>query len=160
VDPVADALNRLAAILAGNVRVTTLEGGTGRNIFQGFIGDAITGTTAVVVWTPNPGKRYRLRGFSITAIVKTVLAAANVGVLYFHDSSNAQYVVAPCGSFAATEAAGTIITGSDCGSLTVNLHEGVRGSAVDTTLKLGASLDIGAGAIRYCGVVWGVEEDG
>lgn len=158
-DPVADAINRLAGTLAGQVQVTTTPGATGRNIFQGFIGDSITGTTAVVVWTPSKGKRFVLRGFSITAIVKTVLAAANVGTLYFHDSSGASVVVAPCGAFAATAAAGTIITGSDSGPLTVNLHEGVRGSAVDTTLKLAASLDIGSGVIRYCGVVWGIEED-
>lgn len=157
-DPVADAINRLANTLAGQVQVTTLPGATGRNIFQGFVGSAITGTTAATIWTPNTGKRFVLRGFSITAIVRDVLAAAKPGTLYFHDSSSSTQVIAPCGAFDATAAAGTIITGAN-GPYTLNLHEGVRGSAVDTTLKLAASLDIGSGVIRYCGVVWGIEED-
>ena len=89
--------------------------------------------------------------------MQTVLAAANPGTLYFHDSSSSTTVICPVGSFGATDAAGTILTGS-AGPFTIDLGTGVRGTAIDTTLKLAASLDIGSGRIRYCGVVWGVEE--
>jgi hypothetical protein len=135
----------------------TVRSATASDIYQPFIGAAIAGTTAVTIWTPNAGRRFVLRGFAITAIVRDVLVAAKPGTLYFHDSSSSTTVIAPVGSFDATAAAGTIITGS-AGPFMLDLGSGVRGKAVDTTLKLAASLDIGAGVIRYCGAVWGVEE--
>ena len=155
---VVEALTRLATVLQSQIQVTTLDGARGSTEFKSFIGDSISGTTSVVVWTPNTGRRFRLRGFAITAIVKTTLVSANPGVLYFFDSSSATQVIAPVGSFAKNATQNTIIAGSAEGSMVVDLQEGVRGTAVNTTLKLGASLDIGAGEIRYCGVTWGVEE--
>ena len=150
------ALSDLTLAVRGGLQMT-IRSGTASDIYQPFIGAAITGTTAVTIWTPSTGKRFVLRGFAITAIVRDVLAAAKPGTLYFHDSSSSTTVICPVGSFGATDAAGTILTGT-AGPFTIDLGSGVRGTAVDTTLKLAASLDIGSGVIRYSGVVWGTEE--
>lgn len=155
-DTIVDALNRLAGVLAGQVQVTMLEGGTGRNVYQSFQ-SSITGTNTATVWTPQTGRRYVLRGFAITAVVRTVLASASAHALYFQDSGTGTPTVAPIGAYGATDAIGTILTGSS-GPFVCQLHEGVRGSAVDTVLRVAAGNDIGSGVIRFTGVVWGVEE--
>jgi len=150
------ALSDLTLAVRGGLQMTT-RSASASDIYQPFIGAAITGTTAATIWTPSTGRRFVLRGFAITAIVRDVLAAAKPGTLYFHDSSSASTVICPVGSFGATDAAGTILTGT-AGPFTIDLGSGVRGTAIDTTLKLAASLDIVGGVIRYCGVVWGTEE--
>ena len=150
------ALSDLTLAVRGGLQMTT-RSASASDIYQPFIGDSITGTTAVTIWTPSTGRRFVLRGFAITAIVKTTLVAANPGTLYFHDSSSTTAVICPVGSFATLAAQDTVLTGSN-GPFTIDLGTGVRGTAVDTTLKLAPSLSIGAGEIRYCGVVWGVEE--
>jgi hypothetical protein len=161
-DPVADALNRLTAVLQGQLQVTTLDGARGRNVFvpfQGAIGNSGGGgSTTVTIWTPESGKRYVLRGFAITAVVRTLLAAASAHALYFHDSSSTTAIIAPIGSYGPTDAVGTILTGT-AGPLVCNLHEGVRGTAVGTSLKLTSGNDLSTGIIRFTGVVWGVLED-
>jgi hypothetical protein len=150
------ALSDLTLAVRGGLQMTQ-RSATASDIYQPFINNSITGTTAATIWTPSAGRRFVLRGFAITAIVQTVLAAANPGTLYFHDSSSGTQVVAPVASFDATAAAGTILTGS-AGPFVLNLGSGVRGTAVGNSLKLAASLDIVGGVIRYAGVVWGVEE--
>lgn len=150
------ALSDLTLAVRGGLQMTT-RSATASDIYQPFIGAAITGTTAATIWTPSTGRRFVLRGFAITAIVRDVLAAAKPGTLYFHDSSSSSVVICPVGSFDATAAAGTILTGS-AGPFVLNLGSGVRGTAVGNSLKLAASLDIVGGVIRYAGVVWGVEE--
>lgn len=150
------ALSDLTLAVRGGLQVTRRDADSS-SIYQGFVGSAITGTTAATIWTPNTGRRFVLRGFAITAVVRDILAAAKPGLLYFHDSSSSTQVIAPVAAFDATAAVGTILTGSS-GPFVLDLGSGVRGSAVDTTLKLAASLDIVGGVIRYAGVVWGVEE--
>ena len=150
------ALSDVTLAVRGGLQMTT-RSGTASEIYQPFIGAAINGTTAATIWTPSTGKRFVLRGFAITAIVRDTLVAAKPGTLYFHDSSSSSVVICPVGSFGATDAAGTILTGT-AGPFTIVLRRAVPATATDTTLKLAASLDIGTGTIRYCGVVWGTEE--
>lgn len=151
-----DGVRDLVRLFSTPLVVTTFDSTTSREVFLGFSGNDVIGTTKATLWTPSTGRRFVLRGFSITAVVQTVLAASDPSTLRLTDSGNTT-TVAPVGSYDATAAAGTIITGS-AGPLTVNLHEGVRGSVVGSTLQLTASNDIGTGRIRYAGVVWGIEE--
>lgn len=163
------ALSDLTLAVRGGLQMTTRSGDRSSDqfvAFQGAIGNGGGGgSTTAVVWTPSAGTRYVLKGFAITAIVRTTLAATSNHALYFYDSSGTSIVVAPIASYVATQVAAAaaatdlspILTGAN-GPLQVDLCEGVKGSAINTTLNITTGNDIGTGIIRYTGVLWGSEE--
>lgn len=154
-DPVADALARLVAIVQGGIQMTQ-RSAISNDIYRTFQDTGtITGTARLTVWDPGATKRFVLRGGIITAIVSTILAAADEGTLFFNDSTGG-FTVSPIGAFAAAAAAGTIITGGN-GPFSFDLKDGYAGSAVGAVLKIKSSIDLTTGVIAVCGVLWGTE---
>jgi len=151
------ALSELTRSIAGGLQVSTRSADRSNDVFIGIQG-SVTGTVAATVWTPATGKSYLLRGFSISAIVRTVLpAGTSAHALFLHDSLSAMQIVAPVGMYPDVAALSTYVTGNGGAPFTLDLRDGVRGSGVGTTLKLATGNDIGAGIIRFTGVLWGTE---
>ncbi len=157
---IADALDRLVGALTGSVNVSALDIGSARTHFIPFE-SSITGTGVFDVWVP-VGRRYVLRGYAISAVVNVALlpGATASGRFRFVDSGTTN-CVAPVAVYGSTGSASSAIDVSMTGSqpLVVNLHEGIRGSVIGSKLQLDCSNDIGAGVIRFCGLVWGIEEE-
>jgi hypothetical protein len=151
------ALSDLALAIKGGLQMTT-RAATASDVFVPFSdGATITGTTALDVWDPGASKRFVMRGGIVTAVVATVLGAADEITLNFIDSGSGK-VIAPIGSASATGAAALIISGALSGPLQFSLDSGVRGSVLGAKVQIKPSADIVAGVIRVSGIVWGAEE--
>ena len=112
----------------------------------------ITGTTLLTVWDPAAGKKFVLKGFSLTAVVRTDFAASNPVVLQWFDDSTAAFIADAGMAFeSATPAGRYFSTGY------VWLREGVPSAAADRVLKLGFSETISTGVLSVAGVVLGEE---
>lgn len=150
----------IATTVAGGLQVTMRSGDRSSDMFVPFE-SSITGTGTFDVWTPGTGRRYVLRGFAISAVNNVALlpGAAATGRFRFVDS-NTTNCVAPVAVYGSTGSASAAIdfalTGTN-GPVVVDLREGIRGSVVDAKLQLDCSNDIGAGVIRFNGLVWGTE---
>ena len=122
------------------------------NVFRPFYSaSAITGTSQLTVWDPAVGKKFVLKGFSITAVVRTTLAAANPKILGFFDNATSAYVCDAGISFFGTAPIGTWFTASR------DLAEGIPSAAADNNLILGVPGDLTTGVIEVMGCVWGEE---
>ena len=109
----------------------------------------ITGTTLLSVWTPTPGFRFKLKGFDLTVVVGTVLAASAPVTFGFWDGSVANGAIAPVTGFQPTDEAGLVF------NVTKSYGDGVESGAADRALVLGPSATISTGVIQALGVVWG-----
>lgn len=157
-DPIADALARLVTALQGGLQVTE-RSGVASDIYVPFQ-NSVTGTTAFTCWTPSAGRRYVLRGFHMVAIVREVLVTpGTIGAhaLFFQDGTGAT-PVCPIGVYPNDAPQDTVIRSGDAPP--VDLGTGIRGSVIDSPLKIATGNDIGAGSIRFTGVVWGTEVPG
>ena len=151
------ALRELNRTLSQPTQVTTSSGDRSNDVFRPFQDTGtITGTTGLDVWDPGAGKRFVCRGGIITAVVSTVLAAANEGTLFFADSGTGK-VVAPIGPFAAAATVVTVITGNFVGPFQFDLREGVKGSVLGAKVQIKSSIDLGSGVIAVAGILWGTE---
>lgn len=110
----------------------------------------ITASALADIWSPS-AKKFVLKGFELTAIVRAAFVAANPRILMFFDNSTATPV---CSAGMAFEAAAPIgvwyATSRD-------LREGIPSATAGNILKLGFNGSIGAGVLSVGGVVWGEE---
>lgn len=152
-DPVADALNRLTAVLQGQLQVTHVDPRRDASVYYTNRGN-ITGTGTLTVWDVPSDKKFLLKGFIVTAVVNDTLAVAGgeAGVLYFFDDADSDRPVCPIGAFNGTAAIGTTFN-RDC----PDLGSGIRGSAAGSRLKIGFYKDIVGGNIEVFWSVWGDE---
>lgn len=122
------------------------------NVFTPFeLSATITGSTLADIWTPASGKKFVLKGFEVTAIVRTAFAAANPCVLMFYDDSTAAPACSAGMAFEATAVVGTWYATARV------LREGKTSETADNVLKLGFSASISTGVLSVAGVVWGEE---
>lgn len=130
------------------------ERGLWSNVTKGFeLNTTITGTTLASVWTPTGSKKFVLKGFELTAVVRTVFAAANVRILTFYDNSTAAVVCSAGMAFQATADVGTFFSTPGV----VWLREGVMSATATNVLKLGFNGDISTGVLAVAGVCFGEE---
>lgn len=160
----ARQLGALAQSLSGSINVTAVVPRDDATIYRGFSG-TITGTTALTVWNPPTGLRFKLKGFAITGIVRTLLASTNEVLVWFGDSADSNRVVAPIAALPVDVAASTHIFGNAASGtagaggnhpFVCDLGSGRLGSS-DTANLVITSDDIGSGVISFAGVVWGDE---
>ena len=117
------------------------------------INGTITGTTALTVWDPPVGTTFVLKGYLVDAIVDTAVAAtAGPVACYFADSADTNRVVAPIGTFLDNAAEGVALSRD-----VPEMSSGRRGSSATANLVITTNATIGAGVIRFAGVVWGDE---
>lgn len=150
-DPVADAINRLAGSLDAQLRVTTTDPRRDATMYRGGTG-TFTGTGTVIAWAPDTGKRWLLKGFLVTLVVSDTLAAADEVLFYFADDDDSDRVVAPIGAAVANAAAGTIITRD-----VPDLGSGRLASAAGSDLLIRADIDISTGDVKVVWECWGDE---
>lgn len=151
VDPIADAVSRLGTTLAGTPQITVVDPRRDATTYKGGTG-TFTGTGTITVWDADDGKKWKLKGFMVTLIVDTVLAAANEVVFYFADSGDSNRVVAPIGAAVANAAAGTIITRD-----MPDLGSGRLASSITANLIIKADIDLSTGDVKAVWEVWGDE---
>lgn len=143
-----DTVLSFAAALTGDIHLAPANSGTW-----------------VAVWTPTKGKRFRLKGWRVQAVVTTALAgsAGTYDALAFFDNNgtseakSAKDIVAYASApFERTAAAGTVLTFA-CAAQEI---PGRLSRAANNGLYVGAtgSSGIGAGNISVFGEVWGTEE--
>lgn len=109
------------------------------------------------IWTPASGKKFRLKGGIINAMVSTLLGSGTAGdpICLFEGAASSIPIV-PFGAIVATnDAAGTrYATG-----FSFDLKEGYLASAADAVLTVGTNTAMtGSSAILAMGIVWGTEE--
>lgn len=152
-DPVADALNRLTAVLQGQLQVTHVDPRRDASVYYTGRGN-ISGTGTLSVWNVPTNKSFLLKGFVVTAVVNDTLAVAGgeAGLLYFYDDADSDRLVCPIGAFDGDAAIGTWFN-RDC----PDLGSGVRGSAAGSALKIKFEEDITSGNMDVGWCVWGDE---
>lgn len=152
-DPIADALNRLAATLAGQVQVTKTDPRRDASVYRTGSGN-ISGTGTLSVWDPSTGRSYLLKGFVVTAVVNDTLAVSGgeAGLLYFYDDDDSDRLVAPIGAFDGDAVIGTSINRD-----VPDLGSGIRGSVAGSDLKIKFGKDVTSGNIDVGWCVWGDE---
>jgi hypothetical protein len=114
-----------------------------------FAASTITGTTLLTIWTPTPGFKFKLKGYDLTALVTTVLAASAPVSFGFWDGSVANGPIAPVTGFQATDESGLLF------NVQKEYGDGITSGAADRALVLGPSATISSGVIQAFGVVWG-----
>lgn len=149
-DPVADAINSLGAILR-SLQLTAYAPRFEANTYNTGKSE-ISGTGTLDVWVPPSGKTWVLKGFVVTAVVYDVFVATEDTLLYFYDDDDDDRLVAPIGAFSATAAPATIISRD-----VPDLGSGRRGSAPGSKLKIKLDKDIGGGNVTIGWCVWGDE---
>lgn len=112
----------------------------------------ITGTDLATVWDPASGKKFVLKGFSITAVVVTVLNAAAPRALRFWDDSTSDPFLDLQMVFEKTAPEGVWYT-----TRVVELGDPRPSGAADRVLKAGFSGTIDTGVVSLAGAAWGVE---
>jgi len=146
VEPTNEALERIHAKLE---RLVEIENARSNDVYLPFHDvSTITGTSLLSVWTPNPGQRFRLKGFDVTVIVDTDIAGTDPVVFGFWDDSVSD-PIAPVTGFQANDPEGMLF------NVSKTLGEGVPSGAADRVLKLGCNATIGAGVLHVFGIVWG-----
>jgi hypothetical protein len=152
-DPVADALNRLTAVLQGQLQVTRTDPRRDASVYNSGRGN-ITGTGTLTAWSVPANKTFILKGFIVTAVVNDTLAVSGgeAGILYFLDDADSSRPVCPLGAFDGDAPIGTWFN-RDC----PDLGSGIRGSAAGADLKIGFYKDTTSGNIEVQWLIWGDE---
>lgn len=111
----------------------------------------ITGTTLLSVWSPS-GKKFVLKGYSVTAVVRTAFAGSNPVILQWFDNANSAFI---CDAGMAFEA--SAVAGVSYSTGYVWLREGIISATAGNVLKLGFAETISTGVLSVAGVALGEE---
>jgi hypothetical protein len=118
-----------------------------------YAATTITSTTLLSVWTPTSGKKFVLKGFELTAVVRVAMAAANPKILGWWDDSISSPICSAGMAFDVGAPIGTFFSTPGV----VWLREGISSGAVNRVLKLGVSGDLMGGTIEVMGCAYGEE---
>ena len=113
----------------------------------------VTGAASQTLWTPSPGRKFRLRGGELSATFTTRGTGAGICHLVLFRVGTASHVVSSLGALDCASPAGYMVANRAA----IDLVEGVRGEALGDLLKVGATATIGSGEILVSGILWGTE---
>lgn len=120
------------------------------DVFKTVNGQITTNGT-LTIWTPESGKKFRVKAVYVDAVVDVILAASGTAGVYLQvfDDTTAILDVA---AFTATAAAGT------AKSRMIDLRQGYVSAAADNLLKIGFSASITTGKVDLSVIAMGTEQ--
>lgn len=120
------------------------------DVFKTVNGQITTNGT-LTIWTPESGKKFRVKAVYVDAVVDVILAASGTAGVYLQvfDDTTAILDVA---AFTATAAAGT------AKSRMIDLRQGYVAAAADKPLKIGFSASITTGKVDLSVIAMGTEQ--